>query len=255
MSPHPRSPNQPGVRYPPQRGVGDPPQRGNEMPGGPVALGKAGGGVAGGDAATGGVAGGGLAGGGVAGRGLAAGPPGNGLLAGGERTSGTGGIPPGLVQRVQRRLAAAGVVATDTAGLRTAVTEVLSEDGVLLASANLTPIVRAIGDELTGLARSPRCSPIPPSLTSWSTAPPTSGWSGPAPSSERPCGSPRRRPLPPWCNGWSPPSGCAWTSRVPGSTLASPAASGSTRCCHRSLPTARWSPSEPSPGAGSSSAT
>jgi len=79
---------------------------------------------------------------------LAAGPPDNGLLAGGERT---GGIPPGLVQRVQRRLAAAGVVATDTAGLRTAVTEVLSEDGVLLASANLTPIVRAIGDELTGL--------------------------------------------------------------------------------------------------------
>src|SRR5829696_6440058 len=143
MSPHPRSPNQPGVRYPPQRGVGDPPQRGNEIPGGPVALGKAGGGVAGGDAATGGVAGRGLAGGG-----LAAGPPDNGLLAGGERT---GGIPPGLVQRVQRRLAAAGVVATDTAGLRTAVTEVLSEDGVLLASANLTPIVRAIGDELTGL--------------------------------------------------------------------------------------------------------
>src|SRR5829696_859133 len=158
MSPHPRSPNQPGVRYPPQRGVGDPPQRGNEIPGGPVALGKAGGGVAGGDAATGGVAGGGvagggMAGGGVAGRGLAggglaAGPPDNGLLAGGERT---GGIPPGLVQRVQRRLAAAGVVATDTAGLRTAVTEVLSEDGGLLASANLTPIVRAIGDELTGL--------------------------------------------------------------------------------------------------------
>src|SRR5215208_4858213 len=146
MSPHSRSPNQPGVRYSPQRGVGDPPQRGNEMPGGPVVLGKAGGGVAGGGAAGGGVAGRGLAGGG-----LAAGPPGNGLLAGGERTSGTGGIPPGLVQRVQRRLAAAGVVATDTAGLRTAVTEVLSEDGVLLASANLTPIVRAIGDELTGL--------------------------------------------------------------------------------------------------------
>src|SRR5215216_2955959 len=162
MSPHPRSPNQPGVRYPPQRGVGDPPQRGNEIPGGPVALGKAGGGVAGGDAATGGVAGGGVAGGGMAGGGVA----GRGLAGGGL---------------------AAGP--TDTAGLRTAVTEVLSEDGVLLASANLTPIVRAIGDELTGLARSPRCSPIPPSLTSWSTAPPTSGWSGPAPSSERPCGS------------------------------------------------------------------
>src|ERR671910_2865947 len=35
--------------------------------------------------------------------------------------------------------------------LRTAVTEVLSEDGILLPAANLTAIVRAIGDELTGL--------------------------------------------------------------------------------------------------------
>jgi pilus assembly protein CpaF len=146
MSPHSRSPNQPGVRYPPQRGVGYPPQHGNGMPDGPVALGNAGGGVAGG-----GVAGGAVAGGAVAGGGLAGGRPGHGLLAGGEGTSRTGGIPPGLVQRVQRRLAAAGGVATDTAGLRKAVTEVLSEDGVLLPSANLTPIVRAIGDELTGL--------------------------------------------------------------------------------------------------------
>jgi pilus assembly protein CpaF len=82
---------------------------------------------------------------------VAGGPPGHGLLAGGEGTSRTGGIPPGLVQRVQRRLTAAGGVATDTAGLRIAVTEELREDGVLLPSANLTPIVRAIGDELTGL--------------------------------------------------------------------------------------------------------
>jgi pilus assembly protein CpaF len=62
-----------------------------------------------------------------------------------------GGVPPGLVQRVQQRLAAAGGVATDTAGLRKAVSEALNEDGVLLPSTNLAPIVRAIGDELTGL--------------------------------------------------------------------------------------------------------
>ena len=72
-------------------------------------------------------------------------------MAGGDGISGIRGVPPGLVQRVQRRLAAAGGVATDAAGLRMAVTEALSEDGVLLPSANLAPIVRAIGDELTGL--------------------------------------------------------------------------------------------------------
>src|SRR5687767_1918551 len=57
----------------------------------------------------------------------------------------------GMVQRVQRHLAAAGAVAADTAGLRTAVTEALREDGILLPAANLAPIVRAIGDELAGL--------------------------------------------------------------------------------------------------------
>ena len=51
MSPHSRSPDQPGVTYPPQRGNGG--------AGGPVALGVAGGGVAGGEVAGGGVAGGG----------------------------------------------------------------------------------------------------------------------------------------------------------------------------------------------------
>jgi len=138
MSPPSRSPDQPGVAYPPQRGNGG--------AGGRVALGVASGGVAGGEVAGGGVAGGGVAGGVVAG-----GPGGHGLIAGGDGISGIRGVPPGLVQRVQRRLAAAGGVATDAAGLRMAVTEALSEDGVLLPSANLAPIVRAIGDELTGL--------------------------------------------------------------------------------------------------------
>ncbi|HVG65468.1 MAG TPA: hypothetical protein VND02_05280, partial [Actinomycetota bacterium] len=66
---------------------------------------------------------------------VAGGPGGHGLLAGGDGISGIRGVPPGLVQRVQRRLAAAGGVATDAAGLRMAVTEALSEDGVLLPSA------------------------------------------------------------------------------------------------------------------------
>jgi pilus assembly protein CpaF len=68
-----------------------------------------------------------------------------------QRAQRVRGVPPGLVQRVQRRLAAAGGVATDTAGLRMAVAEAPSEYGVLLPAANLLPIVRAIGDELTGL--------------------------------------------------------------------------------------------------------
>jgi len=92
-----------------------------------------------------------VAGGGVAGGVVAGGPGGHGLIAGGDGASEIRGVPPGLVQRVQRRLAAAGGVATDAAGLWMAVTEALSEDGVLLPSANLAPIVRAIGDELTGL--------------------------------------------------------------------------------------------------------
>ena len=64
---------------------------------------------------------------------------------------GRGGVPPGLVQRVQRRLAAGGAIAADEGRLRMAVTETLSEDGIVLPAANLTPIVRVIGDELTGL--------------------------------------------------------------------------------------------------------
>ena len=138
MSPYSRSPDRPGVAYPPQRGDG--------MAGGPVALGVPGNGVT-----SGGVARSGVAGGGVAGGSLAGGLAGRELMADGHGASGIRGVPPGLVQRVQRRLAAAGGVATDTAGLRLAVTEALSEDGVLLPAASLLPIVRAIGDELTGL--------------------------------------------------------------------------------------------------------
>ena len=57
---------------------------------------------------------------------------------------------PGLVQRVQRRLAATGAVASDVAGLRAAVAEALDEDGVQ-PPAHLAALVRSIGDELTGL--------------------------------------------------------------------------------------------------------
>jgi hypothetical protein len=82
--------------------------------------------------------------------GVAGGPTGSELIAG-DGTNPVGGVPPGLVQRVQRRLAADGRVAADPGGLRTAVTETLGEDGILLPEASLAPVVRAIGDELTGL--------------------------------------------------------------------------------------------------------
>ena len=83
------------------------------------------------------------------GDGLAGG--GTGPMTGSGRTGPIGGVPPGLVARVQRRLAATGAVATDAAGLRAAVAETLVEDGVVLPAANLSAIVRAVGDELTGL--------------------------------------------------------------------------------------------------------
>jgi pilus assembly protein CpaF len=76
---------------------------------------------------------------------------GTGAMAGASRTGPIGGVAPGLVARVQRRLAATGAVATDAAGLRAAVAETLIEDGVVLPAANLSAIVRSIGDELTGL--------------------------------------------------------------------------------------------------------
>jgi len=60
-------------------------------------------------------------------------------------------VAPGLVARVQQRLAATGAAATDAAGLRAAVAESLMEDGVVLPAANLSALVRSIGDELTGL--------------------------------------------------------------------------------------------------------
>jgi pilus assembly protein CpaF len=62
-----------------------------------------------------------------------------------------GAVPPGLVQRVQRRLAATGTVAGDVAGLRAAVADALDEEGVQLPAPDLAAVVRSIGDELTGL--------------------------------------------------------------------------------------------------------
>jgi hypothetical protein len=63
----------------------------------------------------------------------------------------SGGVAAGLVQRVQRRLAAAGAVAADADGLRAAVADALGDEGILLAPASFAATVRAIGDELTGL--------------------------------------------------------------------------------------------------------
>ncbi len=174
MTPHSRSPDQRGAGHPPwthtdfvsgstgtgvtgtgavggSAGIG---LAGTRLTGGSAGIGLPGPGVAGGSAGFG-LAGprvtGGSAGIGLAGTGVDGGSAGIGLMAGGDGTGGAGGVPPSLVQRVQRRLVAAGVVATDTAGLWMAVTEALNEDGVLLPAASLAPIVRAIGDELTGL--------------------------------------------------------------------------------------------------------
>jgi pilus assembly protein CpaF len=82
-------------------------------------------------------------------RGVAGG--GSAPLTGSSRTGPVAGLTPGLVARVQRRLAATGASATDAAGLRAAVEETLVEDGVVLPAASLSAIVRSIGDELTGL--------------------------------------------------------------------------------------------------------
>jgi pilus assembly protein CpaF len=66
--------------------------------------------------------------------------------------AGTVGVTTGgLVARVQRRLAASGVVAGDAASLREAVAGALAEDGAALSGPDLAALVRSVGDELTGL--------------------------------------------------------------------------------------------------------
>ena len=118
-----------------------------------VAGGSPGTGAAGGSAAIGvtpGLAGIGVAAG-SARTGMAACSAGTGPTTGGGVSGAIGGVPPGLVQRVQRRLVSAGGIAADPASLQVAVTQALSEDGILLPAAELAPIVRAVGDELTGL--------------------------------------------------------------------------------------------------------
>jgi pilus assembly protein CpaF len=63
----------------------------------------------------------------------------------------TGAVPAELVERVQRRLMAAGAVANDPDSLRWAVAAALGEEGVVLPPAGLAAAVRAVRDELTGL--------------------------------------------------------------------------------------------------------
>jgi pilus assembly protein CpaF len=65
--------------------------------------------------------------------------------------SGTSAVPAGLVERVQRRLVAAGATATDADGIRVAVAAALGDEAVVLSPAELAATVQAIGDELTGL--------------------------------------------------------------------------------------------------------
>jgi pilus assembly protein CpaF len=55
------------------------------------------------------------------------------------------------VERVQRRLVAAGATATDADGIRVAVAAALGEAAVVLSPAELAATVQAVGDELTGL--------------------------------------------------------------------------------------------------------
>ena len=166
-----------------------------------------------------------------------------------------GGVPPGLVQRVQRHLAAAGAVAADSAGLQTAVTEALREDGILLPAANLAPIVRAIGDELTGLGP---LAPLlaDPTVTDVLVNGPTDVWVERAGSIERAAvrftsaaavAAMVQRVVAPL--GLRVDESRPWVdARLPGGER-----------FHAVLPplapTARWSPSARSPGAGSSSAT
>jgi pilus assembly protein CpaF len=70
---------------------------------------------------------------------------------GNATTSTVGAMTAGLLTRVQRRLVANGMVAGHPAGLREAVAGALAEDGIVLPEANLTALVRSVGDELTGL--------------------------------------------------------------------------------------------------------
>jgi pilus assembly protein CpaF len=71
--------------------------------------------------------------------------------AGHASRSRVGEVPARLAQQVQRRLAANGAVAGDAAGLRGAVAEALGANGAHLPAAGLDALVRAVGDELTGL--------------------------------------------------------------------------------------------------------
>jgi pilus assembly protein CpaF len=166
-----------------------------------------------------------------------------------------GEVPAGLVQRVQRRLAANGAVASDAAGLRAAVAEALGEDGVRLPAANLAGLVRAIGDELTGLG------PLAPLLADAAVTDvlvngPAEVWVERGGAIERAAVRfPSAAAVAALVQRVVAPLGLRVDESRPGSTPASPAASGSTRSSPHWPPTARWSPSAPSPGDGSTSAT
>jgi pilus assembly protein CpaF len=166
-----------------------------------------------------------------------------------------GGVPPGLVQRVQRHLVATGAVATDGANLRMVVAEVLGEDGVHLGPPRLAALVRSIGDELTGLGP---LAPLlaDPTVTDVMVNGPADVWVERGGAIERAAVRfASAAAVAALVQRVVAPLGLRVDESRPWVDAACRAASGSMRCCLRWPPTARWSPSAPSPGDGSSSAT
>ena len=173
----------------------------------------------------------------------------------GSRAGAVGVVNAGLGSRVQRRLAAHGAVAGDTAGLRAAVAETLAEDGILLPEAGLAVLVRSVADELTGLGP---LAPLlaDPAVTDVLVNGPAEVWVERGGTIERaPVRFPSADAVAALVQRVVAPLGLRIDESRPWVDARLPAASASTRCSPRWLRTARWSPSALSPGAGSTSAT
>jgi pilus assembly protein CpaF len=161
----------------------------------------------------------------------------------------------GLVERVQRRLATAGPVAGGAGGLRSAVAGALRDEGILLPPTSLATTARAISDELTGLGP---LAPLlaDPNVTDVLVNGPSEVWvERDGGIQKTPVRFPSTAAVAALIQRVIAPLGLRSTKRDPRSTPACPAGNASTRCCRRWPPTARWSPSAPSPGGGCSSAT
>jgi pilus assembly protein CpaF len=180
-----------------------------------------------------------------------AGPPGTGH----PPRSRVGELPAGLVQRVQRRLAAKGAVASDAASLQAAVGEALAEDGVHLPAAGLAALVRAIGDELTGLGP---LAPLlaEPAVTDVLVNGPAEVWVERAGALERAAVRfPSAAAVAALVQRVAAPLGLRVDESRPWVDARLPGGERFHAVLPRWLPMARWSPSAPSPGDGSTSAT